>query len=58
MGDSARQLVDGLISMIGDVRKQAKANKDWATSDRIRDELKALGVQIKDTKDGFEWTIE
>jgi cysteinyl-tRNA synthetase len=52
------QLVDGLISMIGDVRKQAKANKDWATSDRIRDELKALGVQIKDTKDGFEWTIE
>ena len=52
------QLVDGLIGMIVDVRKQAKAAKDWATSDHIRDELKALGVQIKDTKDGCEWTIE
>ena len=51
-------LVDGLIGMIVDVRKQAKAAKDWAASDRIRDELKALGVQIKDTKDGCEWTIE
>ena len=52
------KLVDGLIGMIVDVRKQAKAARDWATSDHIRDELKALGVQIKDTKDGCEWTIE
>ena len=50
--------VDGLIGMIVEMRKQAKAAKDWATSDRIRDELKALGVQIKDTKDGCEWTVE
>ena len=57
--DSASgKLVDGLIGMIVEERKQAKANRDWATSDRIRDELKALGVQIKDTKDGCEWTIE
>ena len=52
------KLVDGLIGMIVEQRRQAKAAKDWATSDRIRDELKALGVQIKDTKDGCEWTIE
>jgi cysteinyl-tRNA synthetase len=36
----------------------AKATKDWAKSDKIRDDLKALGVQIKDTKDGSEWTLE
>ena len=36
----------------------ASDGTDWATSDRIRDQLKALGVQIKDTKDGCEWTIE
>ena len=52
------KLVDGLIGMIVEQRRQAKAAKDWVTSDRIRDELKALGVQIKDTRDGCEWTIE
>ena len=52
------KLVEGLIGMVVDFRKQAKAAKDWATSDRIRDELKALGVQIKDTKDGCEWSID
>lgn len=56
--DSASEkLVGGLINMVLDVRKQAKANKDWAMSDKIRDELKAVGVQIKDTKDGCEWTL-
>lgn len=43
--------------MILEVRKVAKSNKDFATSDLIRDKLKALGVQIKDTKDGVEWTL-
>ena len=36
----------------------AKAAKDGATSDRIRDDLKALGIQIKDTKDSTEWTLD
>jgi len=52
------KMLDGLINMVLDVRKTAKANKDWATSDKIRDSLKELGIQIKDTKDGCEWTIE
>ena len=39
-------------------RAKAKASKDWATSDSIRDHLKALGIAVKDTKDGFEWTLE
>ena len=56
-GNGSEELVGGLVEMILDVRKVAKSNKDFATSDLIRDKLKALGVQIKDTKDGVEWTL-
>lgn len=52
----SEDLVKGLVDMVLDVRKSAKANKDFSTSDHIRDELKALGIQIKDTKDGVEWS--
>jgi cysteinyl-tRNA synthetase len=38
-------------------RDQARADKDFAGSDRLRDELAALGVTVKDTKDGQEWTL-
>ena len=40
------------------IRAKAKANKDWATSDHLRDELKALGISLKDGKEGTTWTIE
>jgi cysteinyl-tRNA synthetase len=43
--------------MLLEQRVKAKANKDWATSDLIRNELTALGFEIKDTKDGFEWKL-
>ncbi len=45
------------IDLLLEIRMQAKANKDWATSDKIRNELTALGFNIKDTKDGFEWSV-
>jgi cysteinyl-tRNA synthetase len=45
------------IDLLLNIRLQAKQNKDWATSDKIRNELTALGFEIKDTKDGFEWKI-
>jgi len=45
------------IDLLLNIRLQAKQNKDWPTSDKIRNELTALGFQIKDTKDGFEWSI-
>jgi cysteinyl-tRNA synthetase len=48
----------GLIEMILAVRQQAKANKDWATSDSIRDALTKLGVLVKDRKDGADWELE
>ena len=50
--------VDGLVNMVLEQRKAAKAAKDWATSDKIRDDLKALGIQIKDTKDGTTWNLD
>ena len=58
-GSSAadEKLVNGLMSMILEQRAQAKANKDWVASDAIRDRLKELGVQLKDSKEGTEWTI-
>lgn len=39
-------------------RAQAKSDKDWATADAVRDELKALGIVIKDSKAGASWEIE
>ena len=56
-GGKAMQTIDGLMQMVLEQRKAAKAAKDWATSDRIRDDLKALGIQIKDGKEGTEWTM-
>lgn len=50
-------LTGDLIDMILNLRLDAKKNKDFATSDKIRDELTSKGVVIKDTKDGFEWEI-
>lgn len=52
----SEDLVDSLVQMVLEVRKEAKAKKDFATSDLIRDRLKEAGIQIKDTKDGSEWT--
>ncbi len=57
-GSKTLQTIDGLVNMVLEQRKAAKAAKDWATSDKIRDDLKALGIQIKDTKDGTEWTLD
>ncbi|MDR1552220.1 MAG: cysteine--tRNA ligase [Prevotellaceae bacterium] len=51
------ELLNSLIKMILDVRQQSKDKKDWATSDKIRDELVNIGIVIKDTKDGTEWEI-
>ncbi|WP_321519662.1 cysteine--tRNA ligase [uncultured Bacteroides sp.] len=46
-----------VVDMLLELRIQAKANKDWATADKIRNELTALGFEIKDTKEGFEWKL-
>ena len=56
--DSGREEIFGkAVDLLLDLRAQAKAAKDWATSDRIRDELAALGFEVKDTKDGATWKL-
>ena len=47
----------GAVDLLLEVRAKAKANKDWATSDLIRNQLAALGFVVKDTKDGATWTL-
>lgn len=49
---------DGLIRLLTTLRAQARANKDWATSDQIRDQLKELGVVLEDRADGTTWKFE
>lgn len=46
-----------VVDMLLEQRAIAKAAKDWATSDKIRNELTALGFEIKDTKDGSTWKL-
>ena len=45
------EVLNGALELLINLRRDAKANKDWATCDKIRDELKAIGIELKDTKD-------
>ena len=60
VGDSgsSQKVISGLMDMVLEQRAEAKAAKDWAKSDSIRDHLKALGITVKDTKNGAEWTLQ
>jgi cysteinyl-tRNA synthetase len=53
--DAKTHVVDGLMKLVLEIRSEARAKKDWATSDKIRDNLKAIGIEIKDGKDGTDW---
>jgi cysteinyl-tRNA synthetase len=48
----------GLIHLLIDLRAAARANKDWTTSDQIRDQLRELGVVLEDRADGTIWKLE
>jgi len=52
------KLTGDLMKIIIDLRQAAKNNKDWSTSDKIRNELKNAGVVLKDLKEGAEWERE
>ena len=45
------------VELLLQIRSEAKAKKDWATSDLIRDRLKEIGFNVKDTRDGWEWSL-
>jgi len=49
--------LDGAIQLLIKMRNQARADKNWALSDQIRDELLAVGIQLKDGKDGTEYSL-
>ncbi|MEO2052642.1 MAG: cysteine--tRNA ligase [Allomuricauda sp.] len=49
--------LSGVMDLLIQIRNEARANKDFATSDKIRDELGALGIQLKDGKDGTSFSI-
>lgn len=55
--DAREEAYGKVVDMVLDLRSKAKADKDWATSDRIRDELAAAGFEVKDTKDGVTWKL-
>jgi cysteinyl-tRNA synthetase len=55
--DSREEAFGKVVDMVLDLRAKAKANKDWATSDQIRDALAAAGFEVKDTKDGATWRL-
>jgi cysteinyl-tRNA synthetase len=55
-GDS--ELTNGLMELILDLRARARSNKDWATSDAIRDQLDALNIVVKDSKNGASWGLK
>ena len=55
---TGRDYVTPLVEMLLAMRLQAKADKDWAASDRIRDGLAAAGIRVKDRKDGSDWELE
>ncbi len=56
--ESNAEREDGLIRLLIELRAEARANKDWATSDKVRDQLRALGVVLEDRADGTIWKLE
>lgn len=54
---SDSKVIEGLMSLILEIRKTSREQKDYATSDKIRDVLKTIGIEIKDSKEGAEWRV-
>ena len=56
--DSVLKPFEDAVDLLLTIRAEAKAKKDWATSDLIRNRLAEIGFVVKDTKDGFEWSLK
>lgn len=54
--DDDSNTTDGLVRLLIEIRQEARANKDFATSDKVRDELARLNIQLKDSKEGTTWS--
>jgi cysteinyl-tRNA synthetase len=51
-------IVGGLVKLLDEVRQESRARKDYATSDKIRDRLKQLGVVVEDSAQGLRWKLQ
>lgn len=56
-GGNNNKKLEGVVNMLIEMRNQARANKDFTMSDQIRDQLLAIGIQLKDGKDGTSFTV-
>jgi cysteinyl-tRNA synthetase len=54
----AEKALEGVMEIVLEDRRKARAEKNWAESDRIRDLLASFGITVKDTKDGATWTLD
>ena len=57
IADSSNDKLEGTIQLLIEMRKQARENKNFALSDQIRDQLLALGIQLKDGKEGTTFSL-
>ena len=55
--DNSSEKLDGVVKMLIEMRNEARANKNWAMSDEIRDKLLVLGIQLKDGKEGTGFVL-
>ena len=56
--DTSMEKLSGTVELLIKLRAEARANKDFATSDKIRDELAQLGIELKDGKDGTVFSVK
>ena len=52
------ELIGGMVGLLQEMRIKAKSEKDFSTSDNIRNELNKLGIELKDRKDGYDWSVK
>lgn len=57
-GATALKPFEDAVDLLLSIRSEAKRNKDWTTSDLIRNRLSEIGFDVKDTKDGWEWSLK
>ncbi|MCM1332920.1 MAG: cysteine--tRNA ligase [Bacteroides sp.] len=57
-GETSLKPFEDAVDLLLEMRAKAKAEKDWTTSDLIRNKMSEIGFDVKDTKDGFEWSLK
>jgi cysteinyl-tRNA synthetase len=55
--DRLTEVVDALVAGLLEERAQARADKDWARADALRDRIKAAGIEVEDTPTGPKWSV-